>query len=90
MILQQLADALGNDVEVIAFGSRVKGTARQFSDLDVLLNAPTPLSYAALAEAEELLAESDLPFSVDLLDKQRVTAEFLQRIEPELQLIGRT
>jgi len=52
---------------VMAFGSRVKGNPKPYSDLDLaILDGPLPLSLmATLAHAFE---ESDLPFKVDLLD----------------------
>lgn len=83
-VLQLLEQALGPEAEVFAFGSRVQGNARPFSDLDLLLKSAKPISYAQLAEAEELLAESDLPFTVDLLDEARISHEFQQRIKPDL------
>lgn len=83
-VLQLLEQALGPEVEVFAFGSRVQGNARPFSDLDLLLKSVNPISYAQLAEAEELLSESDLPFTVDLLDETRISHEFQQRIKPDL------
>lgn len=51
-VLQLLEQALGPEVEVFAFGSRVQGNARPFSDLDLLLKSAKPISYAQLAEAE--------------------------------------
>lgn len=58
--------------------------APSYSILDLLLKSAKPISYAQLAEAEELLSESDLPFTVDLLDEARISHEFQQRIKPDL------
>jgi hypothetical protein len=49
-----------------------------------MLKSAKPISYAQLAEAEELLSESDLPFAVDVLDEARISHEFQQRIRPGL------
>jgi len=65
------------------FGSRAKGTARQYSDLDLILITTAPLALVKLAELEECFAESDLPFKVDLIDWQRITPEFQERIQSE-------
>ena len=48
-----------------AYGSRVKGTARRLSDLDLcyLENIPG----AVIFQIEEELKESDLPFLVELV-----------------------
>ncbi|CAI2179693.1 19027_t:CDS:2 [Funneliformis geosporum] len=47
-----------------AYGSRVKGTARKFSDLDLCFKENIP-SYK-LVELEEKSGNSDLPFMVEL------------------------
>ena len=49
-----------------AYGSRVKGTARKFSDLDLCYQEEIP-SYV-LIEIENELEESDLPFIVELVN----------------------
>ena len=52
-------------VEVWAYGSRVIGTARPLSDLD-LVAFTAPEQAAAISELKDALEESDLPFVVDL------------------------
>jgi predicted nucleotidyltransferase len=49
-----------------AYGSRTKGTARQFSDLDLCYQENIP-SYV-LVEIEKDLEESNLPFIVELVN----------------------
>lgn len=87
LILDLLEQQLGPEVKVYAFGSRVRGDARPFSDLDLLISSSRPISYAQLAEVCELLSESDLPFAVDLLDAARISSQFRQRIQPELVML---
>ena len=52
--------------QFFAYGSRVKGTARKFSDLDLCYQENIP-SYKVV-EIEEKLEESDLPFRVELVN----------------------
>ena len=52
-------------VEVWAYGSRVKWTARPTSDLDIVVFS-SPDERAAISALKEVLAESNLPFAVDL------------------------
>jgi uncharacterized protein len=49
-----------------AYGSRVKGTARRLSDLDIcyLENIPEAVAF----QIEEEFKESDLPFIVELVN----------------------
>ena len=73
---------LPSGTRVSVFGSRA--TARGFkahSDLDLLIDTPVERPLIVLANLREALAESDPPFSVDLLDRRDASAEFLAQIE---------
>lgn len=56
------------DREVRAFGSRVTGKAKPFSDLDLAIMGDEPLSLGTRARLEETFSDSDLPWKVDVLD----------------------
>jgi predicted nucleotidyltransferase len=49
------------DYEVLAFGSRAKGIAKAYSDLDLAVITDTPLSLDVSGALREDFAESDLP-----------------------------
>ena len=66
-----------------AFGSRVKGTARPFSDLDLAIDAGAELDLATLAGLRHAFQESDLPISVDLLDLRAVRPAIKRRVRME-------
>ena len=68
------------DATVRVFGSRTDGTARPHSDLDLAIDAGRPLDLGTLAHLEEAFQESDLPFRVDVVDWQRVSGPFRERI----------
>lgn len=53
---------------VRAFGSRVQGTAKPFSDLDLSIMGETPLDFRQLAALKDTFVESNLPFRVDVVD----------------------
>ena len=63
-------------VKAYAFGSRVTGRARKFSDLDLLLDGGAPIDRRVLAEVKEDFVDSDLPIKVDVLDLHRVSDAF--------------
>lgn len=63
-----------------AFGSRVKGGARKFSDLDILIQSDSPLTVRTLGALERDFSESKLRFRVDLVDASRAAASFLAAI----------
>ena len=62
--------------KALAFGSRVKGTARRFSDLDIAVEAGTAISWSRLGELKEALSESNLPMRVDVVDLVAASDEF--------------
>lgn len=66
-----------------AFGSRVKGTQRRFSDLDLCYKEPIP--EPVLVRLETDFEESDLPFKVDLVAFARVSPDFRALIERDLE-----
>lgn len=66
--------------EVWAFGSRVQGNAKKFSDLDLAVHATDVLSFKVLGELREAFSESDLPITVDVIDFNRVSTEFQEVI----------
>ena len=69
---------------VRAFGSRATGKGlKRHSDLDLLIDSADEIPLSVVADLREALSESDLPFTVDLLQRQDATAAFMARIESE-------
>ncbi len=75
--------------EVWAFGSRVTGKAKKFSDLDLVVIGETPLSLSVLADVKEAFAESDLPYKVDIVDWATTSEAFRRIIEHDHIVIQR-
>ncbi len=67
-------------VIVWAFGSRVIGNAKEFSDLDLVIHSDHPISLEILGQLKHELSESDLPFKVDLVDWSLLSKEFRDQI----------
>jgi predicted nucleotidyltransferase len=82
-VVQQILRQLVPSCEVWAFGSRVKGTAKPFSDLDVVIMSQQPLSLALLASLHEAFSESDLPWKVDIVDWSTTNQEFRAVIDQQ-------
>lgn len=68
------------DVTVWAYGSRIKGTARPQSDLDLAVFAAAEQK-RAVAELKEALEESQLPFRVDLFVWDEIPVQFRENIQ---------
>lgn len=69
------------DCEVRAFGSRVQGTHKKYSDLDLALISDKSIPIRTMALLKEAFSESDLPFKVDLVDWAMISEEFRKVIE---------
>lgn len=82
-IVQQILRQLLPSCEVWAFGSRVKGAAKPFSDLDLVIMSQQPLSLALMASLSEAFSESDLPWKVDIVDWSTTSSEFKAVIEQQ-------
>jgi predicted nucleotidyltransferase len=77
------------DREVWAFGSRVQGRARKFSDLDLAILGETSLSLSAMAALADDFDDSDLPFKVDLVDWTLVSPAFREIIRRDAMVLQR-
>lgn len=66
-------------VTVWAFGSRIKGTSRPDSDLDLAVFA-SPDHGRQVHELKEALDESNLPFRVDVLVWEQISEAFRENI----------
>ena len=71
---------------ILAFGSRVMGMVKAYSDLDLCLMGDTPLELNRLAHLEEAFSESTLPIKVDIVSWASLT-EFFRRIIEENSVI---
>ena len=71
------------DVEVWAYGSRVNGRSHDGSDLDLVLRGPglKKIPIDCLAEFEEAVRESNIPFLVEARDWARLPESFHREIE---------
>ncbi|WP_040976073.1 nucleotidyltransferase family protein [Necropsobacter massiliensis] len=84
--LQIVRDILPKNIPhytVWAFGSRVKGKAKPYSDLDLAVIAPTPLSLSEHANLSEDFSESDLPWRVDIVDWATTSENFRRIIQQQ-------
>jgi predicted nucleotidyltransferase len=81
-IKQTLIKMLPN-AKFYVFGSRAKGTARQYSDLDILVITEEAIPLSTLSALGEAFSESNLPFKVDIVDWHRITPEFRENINRE-------
>ena len=69
--LQAIQSILAQQVpqaQVFAFGSRVNGNPRKYSDIDLAIALPQPLGLRKLRQLKDAFEDSDLPICVDIVD----------------------
>ena len=62
--------------EVRLVGSRAKGDAKPYADVDLLIIADKPLSPEIRALLNTAFEESNIPYKVDLLDDYDLSSQF--------------
>ncbi len=86
-IVRGILASLAPGREVRAFGSRVCGGARRFSDLDLAIFGDSPLPLDELSDLREAFSGSELPFTVDIVDWHALPARFREGIEAEYRIL---
>ena len=82
-VLDILHKHLPANVKVWVFGSRADWTTRDSSDLDLALQGDSALDYDTIMGLEVAFEESLLPYMVDVIDLNRVSASFKQIVEAQ-------
>ena len=86
-LLQSILKRYVPDFKVWAFGSRVTGTHKPYSDLDLALVGDEPISIETRAALSDALSNSALPYKVDIVDWASTSEAFQQIIEKQKLVI---
>jgi len=78
-----------SECEVRAFGSRVNGNPKPYSDLDIVVQGPARLPIGRLAALREAFAESDLRIRVDVIDWHASSQAFQIIIASNFEILQR-
>ena len=81
-----LAEYVGG-FEVRAFGSRVDGSAKEHSDIDLAVVGQNKIKRRAKMLLREAFEESDLPFRVDIIDYNAASDEFRAIINAKYEVL---
>ena len=81
-----------SDCDVMVFGSRYKNTNKDYSDLDLAFISPDnkKLEHNKRHLLEDAFSESDLPYRVDVVDYNSISAEFRDIIDKGYEVIYRS
>ncbi|MCY3934377.1 MAG: restriction endonuclease subunit S [Chloroflexi bacterium] len=74
-------------VMVSVFGSRANWTSKDSSDLDLAVQGTAAIDHETMARLEIAFEESDLPYTVDVVDLNRIGESFRQIVESQRTLL---
>lgn len=63
------------------FGSRATGKPRKFSDIDIGIKSEKEINSLLLSDIEEAFEESNIPYTVDVVDFSQVSDKFKELAE---------
>ena len=69
--------------QVFAFGSRVNGKPRKYSDIDLAIALPQPLGLRRLRQLKDAFEDSDLPICVDIVDWSVADPDFKAAVKAQ-------
>ena len=84
-IFQDIIKSYKSEFEFYAFGSRVKGTHEEYSDLDLAVVAKGQTPIWKLRNAFE---ESNLTIKIDVVDMDAISKEFKSLIRNDCLKVG--
>ncbi len=87
MVQEILRARLPAGFKVWVFGSRANWTTKDFSDLDLAVEGAASLDHKAIVGLEVAFEESDLPYTVDVVDLNAVNQEFREIVKDQKVLL---
>ncbi len=75
-IIHHILDEFLPNTAVWAFGSRIQGRAKTYSDLDLVIVGQQQIPLKIYYQIQDAFEESALPYRVDILDWHRISADF--------------
>ncbi|MEI8128151.1 MAG: nucleotidyltransferase domain-containing protein [bacterium] len=71
-------------LKIYVFGSRARGNAKKYSDLDIALQAESKIEVNKMSKIEIELEETTIPYKVDVIDLNNISDTFRKCIENDL------
>lgn len=81
VIVRNILDKYFPDQTIWIFGSRVTGSYKEFSDLDIAILSENEVNQKTLAIAKEEFVDSNIPISVDLVDYNLTSGPLREAID---------
>lgn len=72
-----------NNYKLYLFGSRAKGRARKYSDIDLAVDSPE-LTDKIKSDLEIYFTDSTIPYEIDIVDLNNISEKFKNIISDDL------
>jgi predicted nucleotidyltransferase len=86
-IIKNILSQVIPERQVWAFGSRVNGNKKEFSDLDIVVLGEESLIQEKEADLHNAFINSDLPFKIDIVIWSRTSDKFKSIINQSYKVI---
>ena len=73
----------GENTKIYLFGSWARGTAKHHSDVDIAIEYKEASNKRKIADLREILEESNIPYSVDVVDMKFAAEDLCREIKKE-------
>ena len=83
IVREILCTHLPKGTKAWVFGSRALWTTKHSSDLDLAIEGEKPFHRRVMGVLEDAFEESDLPYTVDVVDMNRISSRFRRIIEAQ-------
>lgn len=70
--------------EIFIYGSRVKGKALKYSDVDIALKCSDEIPFDSILRIKALFHDSTFPYMVDVIDLNSISEKFFNLIKNDL------
>lgn len=74
--------------EIFIYGSRVKGKALKYSDVDIALKCSDEIPFDDILRIKVLFHDSTFPYMVDVIDLNSISEKFFNLIKDDLTKIN--
>lgn len=79
----RMISAIEPNVKIILFGSRARGTASKFSDIDIAIDAGEQLPRSTLGEINSIFEASNIMYKIQVLDFNNIDDDIKGSIKRE-------
>jgi uncharacterized protein len=82
-IKESVSNVIGGDFDLYLFGSRARGTARKYSDVDMALKSTKPITMSNILKISSDIDDTNIAYKVDIVDYAKVPKALKMNIDAD-------